>query len=285
MFDPCVARLCRDGHPVADYVPQPDLPADVAPRPYLHPVRTLGGTEVTELMPADHRHHLGVSVAVPDLAGCNFWGGRTFVRAQGPTPLNNHGRQRHTGWISRSEEAITAGLSWESADGAELLREQRRIATMPVGDTGWALDLTFELTNVTARPLPFASPATNGRPGAGYGGFFWRAPATSRAARALGPAGGRLATLHGRPHRWLALAGPGWTLIFIPADARTGEDPWFVRTRDYPGVGSSLAWDRPLLLAAGGTIRRRIITVVVDGILPAARAEELARNVHEEQRA
>jgi len=54
---------------VAEYAWQPSLPETVSPRPFLHPVRTLAGTEVTESMPADHLHHLGVSVAVADVGG------------------------------------------------------------------------------------------------------------------------------------------------------------------------------------------------------------------------
>ncbi|CAM5689168.1 hypothetical protein SBADM41S_07708 [Streptomyces badius] len=53
-------------------------------RPRLHPVTTLAGRTVTQERPADHRHHLGVSIAVPDVSGRNFWGGRTYVRGRGP---------------------------------------------------------------------------------------------------------------------------------------------------------------------------------------------------------
>ncbi|BCB86203.1 DUF6807 family protein [Phytohabitans suffuscus] len=51
------------------------------------------------------------------------------------------------------------------------------------------------------------------------------------------------------------------------------DDIWFVRSRDYAGVGSSLAWDQPLVVAAGTALRRRIITVVADGRL---RSREVA---------
>src|SRR2546430_10051279 len=41
---------------VARYRWRPELAATVAPRPYLHPVRTLGGVVVSESGPADHLH-------------------------------------------------------------------------------------------------------------------------------------------------------------------------------------------------------------------------------------
>ncbi len=52
-------------------------------RPYLHPVRTLAGTVVTDHQPLDHVWHLGVGVALQDVDGVNFWGGRTYTRAAG----------------------------------------------------------------------------------------------------------------------------------------------------------------------------------------------------------
>lgn len=267
---------------VAEYVWRPThLSPRVSPRPYLHPVRTLRGVPVTELMPSDHPHHLGASIAVPDLAGHNFWGGRTFVRAKGPILLDNHGTQSHQGWVSRSPETIVVDLAWNGSDGATLLRERRRMATVPLAPDCWALDLAFELANVTAEPLSFASPATNGRAGAGYGGFFWRAPHGAAGAAAFGPGRRGARELHGRRADWLALTGAAapaarWTLVFVPADERTRADPWFVRTGDYPGVGLCLAWERPLVVPAGAALRRRIITVVADGVLATERAAYLA---------
>ncbi len=45
--------------------------------------------------------------------------------------------------------------------------------------------------------------------------------------------------VHGRTADWVALAGSAWTLVFAAATDRTRRDPWFVRTEEYPGVGSS----------------------------------------------
>lgn len=165
------ALLSCAGRPVGRYSYGPDTDG----RPYLHPVTTLAGTPVTEERPADHIHHLGASVAVPDVAGRNFWGGRTYVRDQGPTVLDNHGTQRHLGWKLRDPDGFVEELSWE-ADGTELLREHRTVAVAEVSGTAWALDFSFSLTNRGGADLSIGSPATNGRPGAGYGGFFWRAP-------------------------------------------------------------------------------------------------------------
>ncbi|CAL9600494.1 PmoA family protein [Streptomyces sp. Tu 3180] len=264
------------GRPVGRYVIRPELPARLSPRPYLHPVTTLAGTAVTELSPADHAHHLGVGVAVPDVEGHNFWGGRTFVRDRGPTELDNHGSQRHTSFQLRDPDGFVEELRWVAAPG-ELLRERRTVAATRLTDRAWALDLTFSLTNVTSAPLSLGSPATNGRPGAAYGGFFWRARKEEAAPDVFTADARGEGEVHGRRADWLALAGSTWTLVFAGATGATRRDPWFVRTAEYPGVGSSLAHDARLPVPPGGTTVRRIVTVVADGRLGRDEAAALVR--------
>ncbi|MFF8967821.1 PmoA family protein [Streptomyces sp. NPDC014995] len=283
---PVVLRVA--GRPVGRYVTRPELPARLSPRPYLHPVTTLAGTAVTELSPADHIHHLGVGVAVPDVEGHNFWGGRTFVRDQGPTELDNHGAQRHIGFQLRDPDGFVEELRWVAA-GAELLRERRTVAATALTDSAWALDFTFSLTNVTPDPVTIGSPATNGRPGAAYGGFFWRARKEATAPDVFTADAEGEAEVHGGRADWLALAGRGsprtseagggggWTLVFAGATDTTRRDPWFVRTAEYPGVGSSLASAGRLAIAPGDTAVRRIVTVVADGRLGRDEAASLVR--------
>ncbi|MEU0391751.1 PmoA family protein [Streptomyces sp. NPDC006208] len=262
------------GRIVGRYTIRPALERRSSPRPYFHPVRTTGGVPVTELMPDDHAHHLGAGVAVPDVAGLNFWGGRTFVRDQGPTELDNHGVQRHDGFTRRDPDGFVEELSWTAGERV-LLRERRAVAAVPLTDSAWALDLTFSLTNATAQELTIGSPATNGRPGAAYGGFFWRAPKQPLVPRVFSADAEGESAVHGAPADWVALAGEGWTLVFAGATERTRQDPWFVRSAEYPGVGSSLAHDRRLPVAPDGTVVRRIVTVVADGRLGRGEAAAL----------
>lgn len=264
------------GRPVARYVVRPELPDRLSPRPYLHPVTTLGGTTVTELRPADHLHHLGVGVAVPDVDGHNFWGGRTYVRDRGPTELDNHGVQRHERFRQHEPGCFDEELSWTAA-GTPLLRERRRIAARELTDAAWALDFTFALTNTISRPLSVGSPATNGRPGAAYGGFFWRARKEDEPPAVFTANGEGEAEAHGSPADWVALSGTDWTLVLAGATERTRQDPWFVRAEEYPGVGSSLAHGERLPIPVGGTAVRRIVTVVADGRLGRDEATTLIR--------
>lgn len=277
-----VVAVLRDGS---------DIAPELSPRPYLHPVRTRGGTEVTEHLPADHLHHLGVGVAVPDVSGVSFWGGRTFVRDRGSVLLDNHGRQEHASPPVEKDGALVEELSWTGPDGVELLRERRTTRVLDVDAATWALDLRVELDNVAGRDLSIGSPATNGRPGAGYGGLFWRAPLEAAPPEVTGAGGLRgEEALHGSRAAWLALAGAGaasgsgggrggsdgvgsgaaaggsgapWTLVFVqPGEHR---DPWFLRSSDYPGVGPALAWDERLPLPEGARLERRLRVAVCDG--------------------
>ncbi|MDQ1039484.1 hypothetical protein QFZ75_005900 [Streptomyces sp. V3I8] len=264
------------GRPVGRYTARPELAPALSPRPYLHPVTTLAGTAVTELSPADHLHHLGVGVAVPDVEGYNFWGGRTFVRDRGPTELDNHGAQRHFAFQLSDPDGFVEELRWV-ADGTELLRERRTVAATELTDAAWALDFTFSLTNTTSGPLSIGSPATNGRPGAAYGGFFWRARKEAEPPAVFTAGGEGEDAVHGSRAGWVALAGAGWTLVFAGATDRTRRDPWFVRTTEYPGVGSSLAHEERLPVPAGETVVRRVVTVVADGRLDPSEAAALVR--------
>ncbi|MFG6196224.1 PmoA family protein [Nonomuraea sp. JJY05] len=277
-----VAVLRLRGHDVAEYVWEPDLPLSASPRPYLHPVRTLAGVTVTDAAPDSHPHQFGISVAAPDLDGCNFWGGRTFVAGHGPAWLDNHGIQRHQRWLRRTNTELHHTLEWADPRQATLLREQRSIACRPVDETAWSLSVHTRLTNAADRPLPWRTPAALGRVGAGYGGVFWRGPAFAGAAQVLSPDGADIRRVHGQSADWVAVTGHDrdgrpWTTLFTHADEAGARDRWFVRARDYLGVCSSPAWDEPLVLAPGETIDRHVVTVVIDGDVSAATAAELAR--------
>jgi hypothetical protein len=245
---------------VATAVPDPDLDIRLGPRPYLHPVRTLGGTTVTDALCVDHPWHTGVSVALSDVGGVNFWGGRTYVRDLGYTWLDDHGRIRPAG----------DRLHWRDQRGRLLLVE-RRTVTAESAPHGWRLRFEYALTAPAATWL--GSPATHGRAGgAGYGGFFWRgAPGDARAFTAT--LDGEHA-VNGSAEPWVAVTvGGAYTLVF---HGLADDDRWFVRTGDYVGVCQALAFEKPLPLAAGATVARRISVLVADGVLTREEASRAA---------
>ncbi|GAB1816879.1 DUF6807 family protein [Herbidospora sp. RD11066] len=259
--------------PVAEYNWRPELATTLSPRPYLHPVRTLNGVPVTEVNPADHVHHLGASIAVADVSGRNFWGGRTYVRDRGPTWLDNHGTQNHVAFTRRDARAFTETLRWTGVDGLDLIEERRSVTAHPLR-RGWALDVEFTLTNLTGEPLTIESSATKGRAGAGYGGFFWRAPGSAPNRTAFTALGDEP---HGSRAPWLAMSSDLWTLVFVQ-----DTDPWFVRVDEYPGAGPALAWEVPLVVER--ELTRRVVTIIADGRLTPDEAAALVTDIGDIQR-
>nr|WP_296066607.1 PmoA family protein [uncultured Actinoplanes sp.] len=234
--------LAVGGVEVATYVTDPDLDIRLAPRPYLHPVRTLGGTVVTDELCFDHPWHLGASLTVADVNGVNLWGGRTYVRGRGYLWLPDHGRIR---------ERAPGFLTWEDASGRTLLTERREI-TAAAAPGGWELSFRYALTAPPSHEVVLGSPATHGRTGgAGYGGFFWRLPGGS--AVASSPDG---SDPHGSAAPWVAVTvDHRYTLTFRGLE---GRDRWFVRTGEYNGVCAALAFDAPLVIAPSTTLARHI---------------------------
>ncbi|CCQ44814.1 oxidoreductase, NAD-binding Rossmann fold family protein [Pseudarthrobacter siccitolerans] len=278
---PPVRTLTLDGHDVGEYQDGSRIRAVSSPRPYLHPVRTLAGTVVTDHQPLDHVWHLGVGVALQDVDGINFWGGRTYTREAGQYVW----RPDHGSITATSVEETAAGhhggrlhetLNWNGPDGTAVLVEERTWAWSGVVSSAWQLSLDFALSPAGGKPVSLGSPGSNGRHEGGYGGFFWRLPECD-GARVWTPAAQGESGVHGSVAPWLAWAGEfgagSATLVFVAAEGCT--DPWFVRVAGYPGVGQSLAWDTPVIARPGSPVQRSITVFVADGILGTADIEAL----------
>lgn len=266
-----------------------------SPRPYLHPVRTLAGTVVTDQVPEDHVWHLGAGVALQDVDGINFWGGRTYTREAGAYVWRkDHGRIVIES-AEHSDGKRAEQLSWLGPDGTRILSEQRQWRWSAVGQSVWKLELDFSLESATGRTVLLGSPGSNGRQEGGYGGFFWRLPkvgdATIWTARSRGED-----AVHGTLAPWLAWSGTfdagttagGYgtdalghpaTLVFLASPQ--APDPWFVRHSGYPGVGLSLAWDTPVPAEPGKPVRRSVTVLIADGFLATQDIEQLISTLGE----
>ncbi|WP_432542986.1 DUF6807 family protein [Kineococcus sp. SYSU DK002] len=221
----------------------------LSPRPHLHPVRTLGGRLVTDVRPDDHLHHHGVGIAVPDVDGTSYWGGRTYVRGEGSRELGNHGVQRLA--------APGGTVDWTDRHGRLQIREQRRTTATPDPE-GWLL--RWRSTVEALAPLSVGSPATNGRDGAFYGGWLWRTPfATAQVHVAEGEG---TATAHGSTSPWLSLSAEG---VWLLAVQRAEPLPWFVRTEGWVGFGPAWAVDRRRELRPGEPLHVHLDVLVGDG--------------------
>jgi LacI family transcriptional regulator len=243
---------------VAQYEEGASVDAVLSPRPFLNNVISRSGTPLSVTEPTDHPHHLGVSLAIADVNGTSYWGGRTYVRGEGSVMVPNHGRQRRDD-LRIDGHALHERLSWVDRTGNTQLVEVRELRSAEV-DNGWALRWRSHL-KATLDAITFGSPATNGRAGAGYGGLFWRfAP---EIARVFSPAGDTEGAVHGAATPWVAFTFPerGTTTIL-----RQGDDPmpWFVRYGEYLGAGPSVAWDEPRTIPEGGELNLELTAFVID---------------------
>lgn len=245
------------------------------PRPYLHPVRTLGGVVVSATHPADHDWHTGVGMAIPDVNGTNFWGGGTYAPDRGYALLDDHGVVSG-GRVELEPSGFRQRLDWVGNNGHRELVEERGVRWVAVAPHLWRL--TFITSLSSEHLVELGSPGSKGLVGGGYGGFFWRFPSCEDVDVFTPTASGEQA-VHGTVTPWIAwsadfFAGPGIsgpaTIIVASADATRHDEPWFVRVSNYPGLGSALAWDRPLVLSPGQPWERRFEILVADGRLDAA---------------
>ena len=236
------------------------MPPGLSPRPYLHPVRTLAGSVVTDAEPADHLHHYGMSLAVPDVDGTSYWGGSTYVRGTGSTILANHGQQHRLAPLAAGGDMFTEQLEWRDPAGRPQLREERTISWSTVDDSTWALDWQSVL-HAEHGPVTFGSPATNGKPGGFYGGLFWRTPFAGNDVSAVVAEGAGESVAHGSVSPWLALTTSTRSIVL----RQHGEVvPWFVRTASYVGAGPALAVDERRTVAPGIPLVLRLTVAITD---------------------
>jgi Methane oxygenase PmoA len=281
------ARYCN--RELFRYVYQPGEPELESPRPFFHPVRTLGGDVVSLYRPHDHVWHKGIAWSLAEVGGMNFWGGPSYRRDQGYQQLDNNGRMRHDGFgdldVSPGAVRINERLTWVTGQGADWIAEQRQItATVLTPAAGaWRLSFETEMQNISGRLIPLGSPTTQGRDNAGYGGLFWRGPRSFSGGAVLTGAGPGGEELMGARAPWLGYVGRHdghgrfSTLIFADNPANfCFPCQWFVRTGMYACVCPAPFFSSEYPLPAGETLTLRFDVIVADGALERAACAGLA---------
>ena len=111
---------------------------------YFHPVRTLKGTVVTEVAPADHPHHRGIFLAWVEMHGkqdADFWGWGQHAPTKDRRIVNVDAKDLKSGKGSASFTAIN---HWMAANQVMIKEELR--ASVRVADRGYYLDSHYTLT-------------------------------------------------------------------------------------------------------------------------------------------
>jgi hypothetical protein len=285
--DESALSVSYGGAELARYVYRPADPQLESPRPYFHPVRTLGGNLVTIYRPHDHLWHKGIALSLPHVDDDNFWGGPTF-RDGGYVQLPNDGEMRHDAFDDVAARGgavhIAQRLTWVTEAGQRKIAERRRIAIAAwPGDHAWGLSFETTLVNITTAVITFASPTTAGRPNAGYGGLFWRGPRSFTGGTVVLPDAAGGDELMGSPAPWLAFTGRHdgneqfSTLVFADApDNFTFPTQWFVRSTPFAAVCPAPFFDKTRVLPPGKGMTLRYGIAIADGQRDAAACARLA---------
>ncbi|NUP01981.1 MAG: PmoA family protein [Nonomuraea sp.] len=258
------------------YVYAPGTPVLESPKPYLHPIRTLGGRLVSLFRPHDHVWHKGIAWSLPYVGEHNFWGGPTYVHGQFYVQLDNNGSATHRELTALTAEGDRAGithvLDWTSQAGAPVIAERRSLTAAVLDDTTWALVFDTAMTNVSGGTLDFGSPTTKGRENAGYGGLFWRGPRSFTGGIIQSPDGAGGGELRGRRAEWFGFrgrhdeSGDHSTIVMVDDAANPRHPPqWFARTEEFACLCPAPFFSEELPLPDGETLRFRYAVVIADG--------------------
>jgi len=274
---------------LADYRVVSDVEAVNTPKPYFHPLRTLGGATITGFAPDDHPWHHGLQFAFPRVGGHNLWGGGTYLGPEeGYKVVEDQGSIRHDAWgevvDSGTGGSFSHRLSWLGHGGELLLNEARTLDIDVRADSetpSWILTFSSTLVNVTDAPIALATPAQRGRPDGGYGGLFLRLAPDLQADRLIGEkadltaSGGESRTLVVQAH---TASGDPITLglSFLP-HASPGAEKWLYRFAPEPfsAIGWAGAYDEGYELPVAGSIEFGYRLVVLDGTVDATTVRAL----------
>lgn len=284
-----VIALAYNGERLFTYHYQPDTAQSESPKPFFHPLKTLQGNAVTVFRPHDHRWHTGLMMTLAHVSGQNFWGGPSYIRDKGYEQLDNNGRQQHQEWKRKERHndgwILEEELAWITFAGETWFRETRRIEIAQINpDEGyWVLAFGSSLTNVSGQTLQVGSPTTEGRPGAGYGGLFWRGPRAFSGGRILGADSLEGEEMMGQRSPWLAFVGKhdevnaASTLIFVddPANPRHPTQ-WFVRSKVYACASFAFMFDKEYELPHDDGLELNYRIVIADGEWERDQIEQVA---------
>lgn len=294
--DGAALTFSADGRQIATYTYRPTDHQYESPRPFFHPLTTLGGDEVTISRPWDHVWHKGLSWALPNVGSHNFWGGATYTRATEYANLDNNGAMAHASFtgISQSGTGITASesLTWTSQDGEPVIAESRRFniqlladSTAGHGELGGAYAILFEtrMSNISGNEIRIGSPTTEGRHNAGYGGLFWRGPRSFTGGAFRNQEGTGTDEFMGTRSPWIAFTGNhdvscrSSTIAFVEDGSNPGApNQWFARSSMFACLGSAPFFSEEVPLREGEPLTYRYAVVIADGGVDHDRAEALA---------
>ena len=237
------------------------------PKPYIYPLATLGGVELTANSPADHPWHHSLWFAWKYINGVNYWEPEEKNgKRLSSTVIKSAKFHRRDDLSARVEMAI----EYVPAGKPPVLRESRVLAfSAPRADGSYAIDwdATFTVgeTEITLDRTP--PRAGSG----GYAGLSLRFPKGTTGWKFLTSEGARSAAEgNGQPARWADFYGPtkpgamaGIAVFDHPANPRY-PTRWYLN-EGHPYFSPALIYQEPMTLKSGATMRLRYRVLVHEG--------------------
>jgi hypothetical protein len=243
------------------------------PKPYFHPICTPAGHVLTILEPHDHYWHRGLWFTFKFINGENFWEEHEPFGTQRTVepPGINHGGDGRINLFTR--------LEWVRPDGGDIvIREQRQISHLPLGEDAYAIDFYTNLVAQADLKLDRTPYTTWG----GYGGLIFRATRNWHAPKHLLPDGSMTERPTGAEAAWCALSGKldggrqqtgGFAMFDHPSNPRH-PTPWYgAGTQMHSYLNAAILFHEPMDLGRGETLTLRYRVVLHDGLWDVARLQ------------
>jgi hypothetical protein len=272
------ARASLNDQPVFEYHFEAGLP-----KPFIHPLLTPAGHEVTMLSPGDHVHHRGLMFALGSVAFAGeeghvvFWGEAGDPAHLGHIIPRPGSASSGSGTGEGREATLTFQNDWRRlSDRALMLTENRRITLHDLGDPRCHL-LTW-MSELVAADRDLILGPTPGRE-VSYYGLGLRVPHDMDEGRIF-DANGKIGeqAVNGDDARWCAYVGPnepvrGFAMFDHPRNPRhpTG---WFVMSAGFGYMTASIVCHEPYGLPAGEMLRLRYGVCAFDGSPSAEQIEQ-----------
>ena len=248
-------------------------------KPFIHPLRTVGGVLLTAFQPSDHVWHRGVWFAWKYINGVNYW-------EEAPTEINgvmqslSEGRtqvaKNETVTFGVEQAEVTTWIDYVSPTGKTVMREQRlvRICT-PQSYGDYTIDWEHEFTVGDEPATLSATPVAADTPWGGYAGLGWRAARSLREFRTLNSEGQSGEATNGAMARWIDLSAvadggsdiaAGLAILDHPGNRRHPSPSYvYFDTAQFGYINPSLVRDEPLELAARSKLSLKYRILVHDG--------------------
>jgi hypothetical protein len=228
-------------------------------KPHFHPLRTLGGADLTELRPDDHPWHRGLWFSWKFINGLNYWEeDRKTGVSQGTTELASCKVEPQADFSAR----ITMRLSYHPPGAAEVLAE-KRVLEISAPDARGAYHINWKSEFKATQAAELTRTPLAGEPGGkSWGGYAGLSLRLAKSARGCSFGSDRIAPqkeakgAHGSDAKWFACTlpdrGKGGISIFDNT-ANPSTTRWYV-TPGMPFMSPAVLWQKPLQLAKGESL-------------------------------